>query len=285
MPMQLFALDHLSQVIHAKRAKKKINYLCLECKQDVRLRGGIHRQPHFFHLEPKILCRQHQKGAVHLKLQEFFLAQLPLGDCRLEYPFPEIGRIADVAWLSKKIVFEIQVSPLSGEEAIARNRDYEMAGWSVVWILHDSRYNQFHLTSIEMALSPFPHFFTNMDRFGKGIIYDQFDLKNGGIRVARLNPLPVEIKNISDKIEAREFPLVFLQKRAAGWNCFFSGDLMALFLHDLSSPYLKQAAKLEKKWDVNQKRGKILNLFRLFLRKIANLYRILFRFLLEKACQ
>ena len=108
--MQLYALDTKGELISAQQAVRQINYECLECQHTVRLRGGPHRRPHFYHVSPSIFCRQHQKGAIHLQLQSYFLHQLPIGDCHLECPFPSIGRIADVAWLSQKIVFEIQCS-------------------------------------------------------------------------------------------------------------------------------------------------------------------------------
>lgn len=252
--MQLHALDELGQMINARRAQRQKNYICLECQQDVRLRGGPHRQPHFFHLEPDIFCRQHQKGVIHLQLQNYFFNQLPPGDCQLELPFPSIGRIADVAWLSHKIVFEIQYSPISAEEALARNRDYEKEGWSVVWILHDDRYNQVRLSAVEMALRSFPHFFSNMDRSGKGIIYDQFDLCRRGLRHSRLPPLAIAVDQriLIPQFEKKDFPLSLLEQRSRTWPHFFSGDLMSLHLNEHSSNYLKLASAKEKEFAPTQ---------------------------------
>ena len=58
--MQLYALDQQGKLTSARLAKKQTNYRCLECQQNIRLRGGPQRQPHFYHLDPTPFCRQHQ---------------------------------------------------------------------------------------------------------------------------------------------------------------------------------------------------------------------------------
>ena len=104
--MQLYALDKNSIVISAKNASKHDRYRCLECQSNLRLRGGIHRQNHFYHLDSKRICRQSGKSMEHLQVQLFLQSQLSLtDDCLLEKRFEEINRIADVFWVSKKIVF------------------------------------------------------------------------------------------------------------------------------------------------------------------------------------
>lgn len=289
--MQLHALDHSGQVISARRAQRQRNYFCLECRRNVRLRSGIHRQPHFYHLEPALFCRQHQKGAVHLQLQSFFFHQLPKGDCQLELQFPAVGRIADVAWISQKIVFEIQCSAISAEEIFARNHDYLKLGWSVVWILHDQRYNQVRLSAAEMALRSLPHFFSNMDSSGTGIIYDQFDLCARGIRFGRLPPLPIDLKEgiFFGHTAIKSFPLLLLEHRSKSWPYFFSGDLMSLYLNDISSKssssYLNLAKKKEKALTPGTSKKFAALLFKLWRRGIATPYQILFRFMLERLCR
>lgn len=242
--MQLYALDAEEQMISARFALKQTDYHCLECQQIVRLRGGPQRQRHFYHLDPTPLCRQHQKGEVHLQIQSYFLQQLPLGDCILEYSFPSIGRIADVAWLSQKIIFEIQCSPIAPHEILARNRDYQQAGWQVVWILHDQRYNHMRLSAAEMALHSSPHFFTNMDRLGSGIIYDQFEIRQEGMRLKRLSPLPIDIrKKASDFLDSQFFSSPLLKKRALTWKIYFEGDLIDLFLKTPDCEYFCQSSQ------------------------------------------
>ena len=286
--MQLHALDLNEKLISAGRAVRQTNYICLECSQVLRLRRGPHRQPHFYHIDPNPFCRQHQKGPVHLQLQTYFLNQLAKGDCLLEHPFPSIGRIADVAWLSKKIVFEIQCSAISAEEVLARNADYRKMGWSVVWILHDERYNQIRLSAAEIVLCNSTHYFTNMDSAGSGIIYDQFGLVDEGLRKERLSPLPIDIKAEAGIIRGENpaYNLNLLNQRANNWSFSFSGDLMHLSRECPDSFYLRQAKEKESKFYANPRSGGIFHIAKKFWKKgISTPYQIFFRFILEKICR
>lgn len=283
--MQLYAFDSKKQITNARQAIRQINYYCLECEHIVRLRGGPQRQPHFYHLDPTPFCRQHQKGAIHLQLQSHFFQQLPLGDCLLEHPFPSIGRIADVAWLSHQLIFEIQCSPISPEEILARNRDYRQVGWQVVWILHDQRYNQMRLSGAETALRASPHYFTNMNHLGVGIIYDQFDICEKGIRLKCLPPLPINIQEKKECVfkNAHSLPLNLLQQRMQAWNISFAGDLIDHFLTIPNSDYLSQAKELEKLLlPLPQASGWHHLLFKVWQKGFASPYQIFFRFLLER---
>ncbi|MEM8728221.1 MAG: competence protein CoiA family protein, partial [Chlamydiota bacterium] len=60
----------------------------------------------------------------------------------LEKSFPEIHRIADVVYPPKKIIYEIQYSPITLKEVQQRNRDYATLGYTVIWILHDRHFNR-----------------------------------------------------------------------------------------------------------------------------------------------
>lgn len=289
--MPLHAFDFNGEVINARRADKHGDYYCLECRQNVRLRGGPQRQPHFFHWEPSHFCRQHQKGPVHLEIQSYFLRQLPIGDAQIELHFPSIKRIADVAWLSKRIIFEIQCSPISADEVLSRNRDYQQLGWSVIWILHDRRYNQFRLSGAEIALRSSPTFFTNMDRFGSGMIYDQFDIFAKGVRFSRLPPLPISLRGEhlfapSNRGDIKSFPLSLLLHRSENWKLSLSGDLMSLFFKTPLSSYLQQAAEKEKKFyssrDAISWRDYLEKCWR---RGVVRPYQIFFRFILERMCR
>lgn len=133
------------------------------------------------------------KGAEHRAVQHYLLNLLPKGEAAIEVAFKELNRIADVVWEKKKLIFEIQCSKVSGEEVKLRNRDYQSAGYKVVWILHDRRFNRQKLSSAEIALIDSPHYFTNINRFSSGIIYDQFDLKRGPFRYFRMEPLEVDL--------------------------------------------------------------------------------------------
>jgi competence protein CoiA len=245
--MQLYALDSNKQLVSASQAAKQINYFCLECHSFVRLRAGLHRQSHFYHLQPTIFCRQHQKGVIHLNLQNYFIQQLPLGEVTLECRFPTIRRIADVAWHPHKIIFEVQCSPISAEEVNQRNVDYQTVGWQVIWILHDQRYNQSRLSAAEIVLQHVPHFYTNMSREGKGMIYDQFEMCQKGLRSLRFSPLPIQPQYVySCKADLLRH-LNFYQRRAK-WGYYFAGDLLHLELNDSQVPYIQKALLHEKEY-------------------------------------
>jgi competence protein CoiA len=283
--MQLYALDGKGQPISARKALRQTNYQCLECQQIVRLRGGPQRQCHFYHLEPTPFCRQHQKGAAHLQLQSYFLQQLPPGDCQLEYAFPSIRRIADVAWLSQKLIFEIQCSPIRTEEVLARNCDYQQLGWKVVWILHDQRYNQVRLSAAEHSLRSSPHFFSNMNHLGEGMIYDQFDVCKNGIRQKRLPPLPIDIKEVFSPPFSSS-PLTFIEQRIQQWSLSFAGDLIYLSLQNPSSDYLSQALEIEKSLHALSQPFIWYHFpLKIWQWGIATPYRLIFRFLLERMCR
>lgn len=138
--MQLYALDSSGRRIFIVDAAKGKDYFCIECGQRVRIRSSFHRINHFFHLSPLSKCRLSQKSERHIQLQNSIYQQLGSSNCDLEVRFPEIGRIADVAWYEKKIVFEVQCSPISYEEITCRTKDYESVGWYVVWLLLDKTF-------------------------------------------------------------------------------------------------------------------------------------------------
>lgn len=281
--MQYYAFDHQKFLIHAKRAKKNCNYICIECGTRVRLRGGNHRQLHFYHLDAVRTCGLRQKSMAHLQTQDYFLKLLPLGDCKLEYRFKAINRIADVAWLSQKIVFEIQCSPISALEIQQRNQDYQSLGWTVVWILHDQRYNQQYMSPAENTLKDTPHYFTNMNARGEGVIYDQFSLLNKSIREQKMAPLLVDL---SCPIPRENFPaktlLAIGKERLKTWTLSFAGDL--LNTQDLT--YHRMALALEKVHYQYTIKRCIANNFKKALKYLLiHPYRVIFRYFLEKACR
>ena len=85
----------------------------------------------------------------HLAIQKVLSKSLP--GSRLEHRFPSIGRVADVVYFPKKIIFEVQCSPISLKEVQKRNRDYLSLGFTVIWILHDRHYNKKTLSLAERA--------------------------------------------------------------------------------------------------------------------------------------
>lgn len=287
--MQLYALDSQKKPVLASAALKYQDYRCIECDNRVRVRGGMHRQNHFYHIKPNFRCRLHGKGMVHLQTQLHLFNKLPPGECLLEYRFPEIKRIGDVAWVPHKLIFEIQCSPITSDEVKKRNQDYRSVGWEVIWILHDKRYNQWRMSAAEEALCLSSHYFTNMDAEGKGIIYDQFNVIDKGIRKHKMESLevnPLSFHRLSEKMQSNEL-LFFVNKRLKDWKIALFGDLVHLNLSKEQSGYIQQAQELEKKYDsLDQKDRAILGIIRFWLYQwVIRPYRLFFQMLLEKACK
>jgi len=285
--MQLYALDSQSQPVFAGHAKKQCDYTCLECGSPVRRRGGIHRKDHFYHLDSTHHCRQNGKSMAHLQAQFYVQRSLPEGDCHLEHHFPRINRIADAAWLSKKVVFEIQCSPISAEEVKSRNMDYASVGWQVVWVLHDRQFNQWRVTAAERFLRDSPHYFTNLDEEGNGMIFDQYDWIERGIRSLTLPPCPIEIsKPIRGKAQSTVSPLV-IRQRLLQWPVHFGGDLVDLYLNALENPQVKNYfVKVQESERASVKRAVPVPFWkRLLYFGVVRPYTLFFQILLERACK
>lgn len=233
--MQLYALEGTSPIASSSAEKGK-DYLCPECRTQVRLRGGPSRQTHFYHFRPSKNCRQNQKSLEHLQMQLKLLDLI--GDAHLECPFPEIERIADVAWHARKIVFEVQCSPISLEEAQTRTLDYQKAGYQVFWILHDKQFNQQSLSAAESYLRTQPCYFTNINKIGEGIVYDQFEVLKKERRLFKGCPLtvsPVKIFRLPKaSLSDEQFPKMLLN-RFLTWESYAKGDLLYRLLRESSS--------------------------------------------------
>lgn len=287
--MQQFALDVDNRLHFAKKAVRQKDYFCPECRGRVRLRGGDHRQDHFFHLEPSPYCKQSGKGMIHLEVQHHLIKQLPIDECVLEYRFPQINRIADVAWITNKIVFEVQCSTISSEEVLQRNADYRSIGWQVIWILHDSRYNQWRLSGAENALASHPHYFTNMDSKGEGIIYDQFQLILKGSRKFRLPLLPVQVDKIIPIYPGilRSLGLNSVLQRSRTWPFFLQGDLFDITLKGTYREYLQAAQKIES--EARSRFAETSRSFdyikKIYYKIVARPYSLLLQMLLERSCK
>lgn len=278
--MQLYALDNENRLVYASNALKQQNYCCLECQQPVRVRKGHHRKTHYFHLTSNQPCRLNGKSMAHLQTQFYIQSMLPSGEARLEWRFESISRIADVVWMSKKIVFEIQCSPMSVLEMENRNRDYAREGFHVIWILHDNRYNQRFLTSLEQRLSGVSFYFTNINAQGKGIVYDQFALIHKQVRKQLLPPLSVDLSTLhvfADREYSHLIPKLITQRKN-DWPYFFRGDLTDLAF-DVENGYIKKVMELERGL---KKFCRKRDLFKLY---VLRPYRLLFQAFLERACK
>lgn len=212
--VQYYALEKEAPIL-AINAKKGIIYSCPECHHPIRLRSGPHRQPHFYHLARHSQCRQNQKSLLHLQVQNIISSLLPKTEASLEKSFPIIHRIADVAWEKRGMIFEIQCSPISLEEASNRCKDYESIGLQLIWILHDKRFNRRKLSAAEHFLRSRHCYFTNINEKGEGEIYDQEEICKGYKRVFKgakhsidlLNPIRLP-KKITPVLQKKRFSFV-----------------------------------------------------------------------------
>ncbi|MBA3816550.1 MAG: hypothetical protein H0X29_08545 [Parachlamydiaceae bacterium] len=292
--MHLYALGNDEKVIYAGHADKHINYICLECAQVVRLRSGFHRQAHFYHLQPNHKCRLNGKSMSHLMLQHYLESVLPKGEVQLEHRFPLIQRIADVAWITEKIIFEVQCSPISAAEVLQRNADYASQGYQVVWLLHENRYNQKRLSAAEDALKCFPHYFSNMDAEGKGDVFDQLSFAVQGMRKQYLSKLLIDVSKPHRKLHVDQLSLPqIIAERLETWPVCFRGDYVYL-CHEKASDiellkvFLDAIFLAETQWRVDFDRGimelSLWNFFKkIYVNYLAFSYRSVLRLILEKA--
>jgi hypothetical protein len=151
--------------------------------------------------------RRHSKSLAHFQIQLHLKSLIP--SLALEKRVK--NRIADTLWEEQKIIFEIQCSPISLDEATSRCNDYISWGYTPVWILHDRTFNRHHLTPAEEYLrSHTPTYFTNGH-----LIYDQFDVAASLQRTYKGPPLPLDLTR-----PAQASPLL-----GRHWPLSFSGDL------------------------------------------------------------
>jgi competence protein CoiA len=173
---------------------------------------------------------------------------------------------------------------ISAEEVRGRIQDYRRQGWTVVWILHDRRYNQSRLTAAEWVLRSHPTYFTNIDEEGQGCIYDQFDYYQQGWRQSTLSPLPVSLAEPRFLTVRSKQSLRLLNERIQAWPLYFKGDLLDQGIEGKGN-YLEKALEIEQGLFVSQHCSiwyRIKNrCHRLFIRP----YLLLLQMWLENACR
>lgn len=177
--VQLYAYDTTGRKVFIEEAIRGIDYFCMECQSEVRVRGGNWRQLHYYH-QKNIHCSQREKSLEHIAVQNKLVQELD--GAKMEVVFPSIGRIADVAWNRMKIVFEVQVSPMSLAELKQRIADYNSIGWQVLFILHTKTFGKTRAKEIEEFLTLHTHYYTDINSSG-GSIFDCFSLIVHGRRV------------------------------------------------------------------------------------------------------
>jgi len=295
--MQLCALNSIDELIFIHQATKHGNYRCLECDQPLGVRRGNLRQPHYYHTQPNLICRQSGKGIPHLLLQHHLRNLLPEGDSKLECRFESIGRIADVVWESRKLVYEIQYSPITVEEVQARNNDYASVGYQVIWVLHDGRYNQHRLSAVEHFLSQSPHYFTNMNEKGEGFIYDQLSITLQGIRKYKFPSIAIDLSSPQklhcSEVEEllHELPQI-IGKRAQQWTIAFEGDYICHSLNTIrdegkSVPetIIKSIEQLQQYEESLSTKALADYLKSFVMQWIVVPYQSILRLILERACK
>ena len=204
-----------------------------------------------------MVAQPRNKSRTHNALQRHIVNLLWQFPVEIEKRFSTIDRIADVVWEEKKLIFEIQCSPMSRQEMLERTDAYRSIGYQVVWILHERSYNQFRLTALEGSILDIPHYFSNFAPGGEGIIYDQCCFISKGARVKTFRRIPIDLSRpelITDSMRIKNGPrLQEVDRRLHVWPIYFENDLISMDqkkpLEDPYPTYLEQekAYKVKKR--------------------------------------
>ncbi len=287
--MSLYAYED-DLLVYAAEAEERRPYRCSGCGSPVRVRKGPSRVPHFYHLARASSCRLYSKSEDHLLAQLSLKKLLPAGETVIERPFPRILRVADVAWETRKIIFEIQCSFLTPREAEHRMEDYQTAGYQVVWILDDRIFNRKILRPAEQLVRLFPCYYATL-RKGDPIFYDQFEIFHRNYRIKKGHHLKIHIEKPrtlpSFSWEEDRFPSQIIQK-AAKTSLYFQGDLLHKALLSEAIPMLAismQNLRALERLSVKEAKQKV-SLLRKVIKKIfLEPFGILMFFLLERAAR
>ena len=110
------------------------------------------------------------------------------------------GHIADIFWPEKKIVFEVQCSPISYEAAKKRTEDLEKLGLSVIWILHQKTFNKKYLSPSELYfVKKRRSYYTNISQAGEGWVFDQEEAISDFKRLAKSPPREIDLSELLHK--------------------------------------------------------------------------------------
>lgn len=192
--MQLTARSKEGETLSISEANRGEEYLCPACNSSLGVRQGLRRVPHFYHRTLRH-CHLSLKSAEHLQSQLFLQKNLP-DTVTLEKSFPSIRRIADVVWETKKMILEVQCSPISLGEVKRRIHDYGKLGYQVLFLLHDKTFNRPSLSQAEQYLREQTCYFLNINRRGHGYIYDQTEILSGNRRLTRSRPILVRVNEL-----------------------------------------------------------------------------------------
>lgn len=237
--MALYATDS-DDVIFAADADPQARYWCLECFGPVKVRKGLQRFPHFYHVKRTPQCRLYSKSEDHMRVQAELQNLFPPHEIVLEKAFPSISRVADALWEKEKIAFEIQCSPIQAPEAEARIHDYRSAGYETIWLLDERLYNKRTLRPAEALLRSHSAYYLSIPRGRPFSAYDQFEIFASETRVKKGRPLPVDLRNarvLRSLPPAEKLPEQ-ITRRALGSPRHFQNDRLARAVQSIRYPSL-----------------------------------------------
>ncbi|WP_371932639.1 competence protein CoiA [Bacillus carboniphilus] len=140
----------------AERAKRQGIYYCPGCKQNVQLKKGSNRLPHFAHYKNNI-CTYTQEGESqqHLKgkyiLYHYFKKQKK--QIQLEPYFQQIKQRPDLFLVDERLVIEYQCSVIPTKLIKRRSKGYEEMTYKSIWIIGSHLINR--LGTYQYRLTPF----------------------------------------------------------------------------------------------------------------------------------
>jgi competence protein CoiA len=247
--MVLFATDKENEV-SACDADAQTTYFCLDCGRPLRLRKAKRKFPHFYHIATSPHCRLYSKSERHLLIQLDIQKKLPIGKAVLEKQFRNIKRIADVAWEEKKIVFEIQCSPISDEEVKERIESYRSIGYEIIWILDERKFNKYRMSKAEELIRKQCGYFVGNSNhpIKPFLFYDQLEifhnqrrLKKGEKTILNLATINLIPKNLSLPSAPKQ-----VKERFARAKYYLSQDIFEKIITSDFQEVLRQWALLEK---------------------------------------
>lgn len=165
---------------------------------------------------------------LQLKIQALF----PKGEITLEKPFLEIQRIADLVWEKEKIIFELQLSSISKEEVLERERDYGSLDYEVIWLLGDKTFNQKKGKEAEIYIRKKTSYYISLKT---AKIYDQLDFFHGTTRELLKERRQIFLDR--PKRIKETYPLSpFLREKAQRSKIYFLNDYLFLSLKGQKLP-------------------------------------------------
>jgi len=133
--------------------KDKETFLCPSCQDEVYLKVGMKKTPHFAH---KHVCHAVTEGETeeHLKGKKILFSWLysQLRQVEMEKYIPEISARPDVfaVWKNKKIAIEFQCSIIPSNDINRRTDNYQRIGIETVWIVHQKHLRTLKNNTIKM---------------------------------------------------------------------------------------------------------------------------------------